>query len=291
MTTYLERLAARSGAVGTVLCLGLDPDPDALPAGFGRDVAGVEAFARVALEACLPFVAAVKPNLAFYEAFGSRGIAALERLRALVPADVPVILDGKRGDIGSTSARLAVALFGALGADAITLNPYLGRAAILPLLERADRFSYLLCRTSNPGADELQGLAVGDPGQAGGPEPARETLAVRVARAVAAWPEASAGTVGLVVGATAPAELAAIRAAVPGLAFLVPGLGAQGGDLEAVRRAGPAAVPPGGGRAGGGLVVNVGRAILGAAGTAPGDPADALAAAARNWSARLAVLA
>jgi orotidine 5'-phosphate decarboxylase subfamily 2 len=291
LTLYLERLAARSGAVGTVLCLGLDPDPEALPAGFGRDVAGIEAFARVALEACLPFVAAVKPNLAFYEAFGSRGLAALERLRALVPDDVPVILDGKRADIGSTSARLSVALFDALGADAITLNPYLGRAAILPLLERADRFSYLLCRTSNPGADELQGLRVLDPDEVEGPATGDETLAVRVARAVAGWPEGRAGTVGLVVGATAPAELAAIRAAVPGLAFLVPGLGAQGGDLDAVRRAGPAVAPAGGGRAGGGLVVNVGRAILGAAGTATADPADALAAAARDWSARLSVLA
>jgi orotidine-5'-phosphate decarboxylase len=291
LTTYLERLAARSGAVGTVLCLGLDPDPEALPEGFGRDVGGVEAFARVALEACLPFVAAVKPNLAFYEAFGSRGIAALERIRAFVPADVPVILDGKRGDIGSTSARLAVALYDALGADAITLNPYLGRTAILPLLERADRFAYLLCRTSNPGADELQGLPVPDLPGARGPETGRQTLALRVARTVAAWPEASAGTVGLVVGATAPAELAAIRAAVPGLAFLVPGLGAQGGDLAAVRRAGPAVAPAAGAGVGGGLVVNVGRGILGAAGTGSGDPAEALASAARDWSARLAVLA
>jgi orotidine-5'-phosphate decarboxylase len=289
MAAYLERLAARSAAAGTVLCLGLDPDPTALPPGFSPDVAGVEAFATLALEACLPHVAAVKPNLAFYEAFGSVGLAVVERLRARIPFDVPLILDAKRADIGSTSARLAAALFDALGADAITVNPYLGRDAIAPLLARDDRYAYVLCRTSNPGADELQGLVVG------GSE--EEPLAYRVARRVAAWPEAAAGTVGLVVGATAPREVAAIRALVPGLGFLVPGLGAQGGDADAVREFGPASVPPGGGRPGGGLVVNVGRGILGAAlpdghdSSDSADPGEALAAAARTWAERLPVLA
>ncbi|HEU4573322.1 MAG TPA: orotidine-5'-phosphate decarboxylase [Candidatus Limnocylindrales bacterium] len=292
-TSYLDRLAARSAAVGSVLCLGLDPDPTALPDGFSRDVVGIEAFARLVLDACLPHVAAVKPNLAFYEAFGSAGVAVLERLRARIPGDVPLILDAKRADIGSTSARLAVALFDALGADAVTLNPYLGRDAIAPLLESADRYAYILCRTSNPGADELQGLVVEgadvDAGT-GGADAANEPLAYRVARTIAGWPEASAGTVGLVVGATAPRELAAIRALVPGLGFLVPGLGAQGGDLEAVREFGPAGMPPAGGRPGGGLVVNVGRGILGAA-VGADDPAGALAEAARAWSERLPVLA
>jgi orotidine-5'-phosphate decarboxylase len=287
VTSYLDRLAARSAATRTVLCLGLDPDPEALPDGFSHDVAGIEAFARLALEAALPFVAAVKPNLAFYEAFGSAGLGALERLRAQVPSDVPVILDGKRGDIGSTSARLATALFDALGGDAVTLNPYLGRDAIVPLLERADRFAYLLCRTSNPGADELQGLEV----SALGGDGSARTLAVAVARGIAAWPETEQGSVGLVVGATAPAELDAIRAAVPGVAFLVPGLGAQGGDLEAVKRSGPALTRPSGGRLGGGLVVNVGRGIIGAWRGNPGDPGEAIAAASREWSERLAVLA
>ncbi len=302
--TYLERLAARSAATGTVLCLGLDPDVDALPSGFAPTVDGIESFAGVALEAALPFVAAVKPNLAFYEAFGSRGIAALERLRARIPDDVPVILDGKRGDIGSTSAKLAIALFDALGADAVTLNPYLGREAIEPLLARVDRFAYLLCRTSNPGADELQGLTVvpsADDAVRGNPEP----LALGVARRVAAWPEARAGRVGLVVGATAPAELAGIRAVVPALPFLVPGIGAQGGDLEAVLESGPARDAAVGSAVGRGLVVNVGRAILGAAlprrpqaggpGAAPdgresGDPGERIATAARDWAGRLPVL-
>jgi len=281
---YLERLAVRSASTGTVLCLGLDPEPAGLPRGFAHDVTGIEAFAMLALDACLPSVAAVKPNLAFYEAFGSRGLAVVERIRARVPRDVPLILDAKRADIGSTSARLAVALFDALGADAVTLNPYLGREAIAPLLEGPDRYAYVLCRTSNPGADELQGLRVGD-----------ETLATRVARRVAAWPEASTEGVGLVVGATAPAELEAIRAVVPGLGFLVPGLGAQGGDADAVLRAGPASEGSVGERPGGGLVVNVGRGILGAAGNGSRDPsrdpAEALAEAAQGWAARLPVLA
>ncbi|HEU4672516.1 MAG TPA: orotidine-5'-phosphate decarboxylase [Candidatus Limnocylindrales bacterium] len=289
MTLYLERLASRSEAVGTVLCLGLDPDPAVLPGGFAPDVHGIESFATLVLEACLPYVAAVKPNLAFYEAFGSRGLAALERIRARVPADVPVILDAKRADIGSTSARLAVALFDTLGADAVTLNPYLGRDAIAPLLGVEARYAYLLCRTSNPGADELQALEV----TAGGdPSIPPEPLAYRVARTVAGWPEAATGEVGLVVGATAPAELRAIRALVPGVGFLVPGLGAQGGDLAAVLAAGPASLPPTGGRAGGGLVVNVGRAILGAASDAPGgDAGRAVALAAERWARNLPVLA
>lgn len=287
---YLERLAARTAATGTVLCLGLDPDPDALPAGFSRDVAGVEAFSAVVLEAALPYAAAVKPNLAFYEAFGASGLAALERLRARVPADVPVVLDGKRGDIGTTSARQAVGLFDALGADAVTVNPYLGESAIAPLLERSDRFAYVLCRTSNPGAAELQALTVAADAVAMAPA---EPLWARVARRAATW--GPGGTVGLVVGATAPAELTAVRGLVPGLAFLVPGVGAQGGDLAAVLADGPATQPPAGSRRGAGLLVNVSRGIAGAAsgppaGDGPADPGERLAAAARDWAGRLPVL-
>ncbi|MFL5678383.1 MAG: orotidine-5'-phosphate decarboxylase [Chloroflexota bacterium] len=283
--SYLDRLAARSASSGTVLCLGLDPDPAALPAGFSPDLAGVEAFARLVLEAALPAVAAVKPNLAFFEAFGSAGIAALERLRTLVPPDVPVVMDAKRGDIGSTAARQAVALFDGLGADAITVSPYLGEEAIRPLIERQDRFAYVLCRTSNPGAGELQSLIVaGDGATAARSEP----LYLRVARRVAGW--GPGGTVGLVVGATAPRELADVRALVPGLPFLVPGVGAQGGDEATVLALGPATDEPGGGRPGGGLLVNVSRGIA-AAGTGDrGVAAEAIAAAARGWAARLPVL-
>jgi orotidine-5'-phosphate decarboxylase len=290
VATYLERLAARTAATGTVLCVGVDPEAEALPDGFPATLAGVERFARLIVEASLPFAAAIKPNLAFFEAYGSDGVAALERLRALVPADVPFVADAKRGDIGSTAARQAVALFDVLGADAVTVSPYLGEEAIAPLLDRADRFAYVLCRTSNPGAGELQALEVAADDATGWPA---EPLHARVARRAASW--GSGGTVGLVVGATAPAEMAAIRALAPGLAFLVPGVGAQGGEIEPVLASGPAAAAPAGPGRGGGLLVNVSRGIARAAlgdpaAGAPGDPGERLAEAAREWAGRLAVL-
>ncbi len=285
---YLERLAARTAATGTVLCVGLDPDPAGLPPGFAPDVQGIEAFCRLILESSLSSVTAVKANLAFFEAFGPDGIAALERLRGSVPDDVPFIADAKRADIGSTAARQAVALFDRLGADAITVNPYLGSEAIAPLIERADRFAYVLCRTSNPGAGELQDVHVSSADDA----PA-EPLYLRVARRAGDW--GPGGTVGLVVGATAPEEMARIRATAPGLAFLVPGVGAQGGEVEPVLRDGPATAPPAGRSPAGGLVVNVSRGISGAAAGTPdrgvaADPGEALAEAARDWAKRLPVL-
>ena len=281
--SYLERLAARTRATGTVLCLGLDPDPATIPERFAKGVAGLERFAELVLEAALPYAAAVKPNLAFFEAFGSAGIAALERLRATIPADIPVIADAKRGDIGSTAARQAVALFDVLGADAVTVSPYLGEEAIRPLLEREDRFAYVLCRTSNPGAGEVQDLQVRGEGAAGA-----EPLHERIARLSAGW--GPGGTVGLVVGATAPEELATIRGVAPGLPFLVPGVGAQGGAIEPVLEHGPAGAAPGGGRLGGGLLVNVSRGIASPISGAEADPVEAIAAAAAEWARRLPVL-
>lgn len=284
--TYLERLAARSRATGTVLCLGLDPDPDGLPPGFARSLAGLQRFAALVLEAAAPLAAAVKPNLAFFEAYGSSGMAALERLRATLPADLPVIADAKRGDIGSTAARQAVALFDVLGADAVTVNPYLGSEAVASLLERADRFAYVLCRTSNPGAGELQDLEVAADPAGGVPS---EPLHERVARLAAGW--GPGNTVGLVVGATAPEELARIRAIAPGLAFLVPGVGAQGGAVDPVLRHGPATAAPAGDGGGGSLLVNVSRGIAGAAlAEGPGDPFERVRAAAAEWAGRLPVL-
>ena len=289
MASYLERLAARSAIVGTSLCLGLDPDPAALPGGFDAGVGGVERFARVVLDAALPHVAAVKPNLAFYEAFGSAGLAALERIRARIPDDVPVLFDAKRGDIGTTAARQVAAIVDGLGADAVTLNPYLGRDAIEPFLAQGRVFVYALCRTSNPSASEVQGLRVSRDADHGWPA---EPLYRRVARIVATWDSGS--RMGLVVGATAPRELAELREIVPGSAFLVPGIGAQGGDLAATLEAGPARSEPAGGRPGGGLLVNVGRGILGAV----GDPNrvtertlhDSIRRAAAEWAARIPVL-
>lgn len=291
MTTgYLDRLSARTRAVGTVLCLGLDPDPVSLPDGFSRDLAGTERFATILVEVAAPFAAAVKPNLAFFESFGSAGMAMLERIRARLPDDLPVIADAKRGDISTTAAHQAVALFDRLGADAVTVNPYVGSEGIGPLLARTDRFAYVLCRTSNPGAGELQDLLV-EPDTAG--DAPREPLFLRVARRAASW--GPGGTVGLVVGATAPEQLRAVRDVAPDLAFLVPGIGTQGGDIAAVLADGPVRAGEAQPGTGNGLLVNVSRGIAGAAlGAAdPGGPHDVearLEAAARDWAARLPVL-
>lgn len=271
---FLERLGRRVDRVRTHFCLGIDPDPQALPDGFSPAVAGIEAFSRLLIEAASPFAAAIKANIAFFEAFGSDGIAALERLRAAIPSEIPFIVDAKRADVSSTVARQAVALFDSLGADAVTASPYMGREAIEPLLDRTDRFVYVLCRTSNPGAGEFQDLALGG-----------EPLYVHVARRVSAW-AAAGDQVGLVVGATAPSELATIRSAGPTLPILVPGLGAQGGDIGAVLTHGPATSPPASAVTGGGLVISVSRAIAAEA-LRSADPGEAIVAAAQGWAGRL----
>jgi orotidine-5'-phosphate decarboxylase len=282
---YLDRLGARIRRTGTVLCLGIDPDPRTLPAGYSPDVAGVERFARLILDAAVEQAAAVKINLAFFEALGSAGIAALERVRAWIPDDVPFIADAKRGDIGSTSEQHARALYDVLDAHAITASPYLGAEALAPLLDRDDRFVYLLCRTSNPGASELQALQVAADTLAGVPA---EPLALRVARRAAGW-AMHPGTVGLVVGATAVEDLASARATAPQLPFLVPGIGSQGGNLAATLEHGPAIEPPGSTLPGGGLLVNISRGIAGAA-LGAADPETALRTEAGLWAQRLQVL-
>jgi orotidine 5'-phosphate decarboxylase subfamily 2 len=218
--TPLERLRERRAALGAPLCLGIDPRPDRLPEGFTRDARGIETFARGLVEAAAEHAVAVKFNTAYFEAFGSAGWAALERVRASVPGGPVVILDAKRGDIGPSAERYAESLMGRLAADAVTLHSYLGEDAVAPFLAFPGRMAYLLVRTSNPSAGTIQDLP-------GGAEP----LSTAVARwAAERWPD---GRVGLVVGATDPAELRAIRSAVPGPGFLVPGVGAQGGDLAA----------------------------------------------------------
>jgi orotidine 5'-phosphate decarboxylase subfamily 2 len=242
MTAPVELLRRRLDAIGAPLCLGIDPHPDALPEGLSPNAGGIEAFARGVLDAAADQAVAVKVNIAFFEAFGAAGWAALERLRADVPAGLPFIIDAKRGDIGSTAERQAEALLGTLQADGVTLSPYLGADAIEPFLAFPDRIVYVLARTSNPSAGTLQDLDVGGP---------TEPLFRHVARWVdARWPEAR---VGLVVGATVPGELASLRAELPGPGFLVPGVGAQGGDIAAAVRACHGRRAPG--------LVNVSRGI------------------------------
>jgi orotidine-5'-phosphate decarboxylase len=266
MALPIERLARRIELTGAPLCLGIDPHPDQLPAGLTRDVDGVETFARGVLEAAADRAAAVKINVAFFEAFGSAGWAALERVRADVPADHVLILDAKRGDIGSTAVRYAESLLGRLAADGVTVSPYVGAAAIEPFLAYVDAIVYVLVRTSNPDAGTLQDLVL----ESG------ERLHERVARWVSStWPEPR---VGLVVGATAPGELAALRRQVPEPAFLVPGVGAQGGDAGAAAEACHGTRAPG--------IVNVTRGIgLASRGD---DWRDAAGRAAGEWRDRLA---
>lgn len=265
MTRPLDRLNARRIAVGSPLALGIDPHPERLPAGLPPGLPGVEAFARGLVEAVADAVCAIKVNAAFFEAFGSPGWAALERLRADVPAGHFFVLDAKRGDIGTTAERYAEAVFGRLDADAVTLSPYLGSDAIDPFLAHEGRMVYVLARTSNPSAGQLQDLDVGD-----------EPLFLQVARWVAArWPDPR---VGLVVGATAPVELAMTRAVALGPGFLVPGVGAQGGDIRAAVLNVDGALAPG--------LISVSRTIAEAS-RGP-DWAPAAAAAASAFKNRLA---
>ncbi len=258
-STPLGRLRSRVEQLGAPLCLGIDPHPDQLPEDLPRSVEGIERFARGVIEAAGDEAVAIKINVAFFEAFGSAGIAALERVRADVPADHVVILDAKRGDIGTTAERQAQALYGHLGADAVTVSPYLGADAIEPFLAWPERIVYVLARTSNPNAGEVQDLvADGVP------------LFRQVARWVAErWPDPR---VGLVVGATAAEELRIVRAEVPGPGFLVPGVGAQGGDLAAAVAACQGQRAPG--------VVSVSRGI--AAASRGADWQAAAGAAARR---------
>ena len=227
-----ERLRARITALGAPLCLGIDPNPAELPPGLPADVNGVERFGRGLLEAAVEHVAAVKINVAFFEAFGSAGWAALERLRADVPAEVPCVIDAKRGDIGSTAERYAAGLIGHLAADAVTISPYLGADAIEPFLAYPGTMVWVLARTSNPDAGRLQGLSVGG----------RAIHAVVATWVASTWPPDRAG---LVVGATAPQEMLMLRRLVRDPAFLVPGVGAQGGDLDAAVRLCHGAAMPG----------------------------------------------
>jgi orotidine 5'-phosphate decarboxylase subfamily 2 len=260
----LERLAARIARLGAPLCLGIDPHPDALPDELSRDVRGIETFARGLVEAAAEHASAVKVNVAFFEAFGSPGWAALERLVGDLPDDHFLVLDAKRGDISSTAERYAASLFGLLGADAVTLSPYLGDDTVEPFLEYPGRVVYVVTRTSNPSGGRLQDLSVG-----GAP------LHERVASwAASTWTD---GRVGLVVGATVPAELERLRRIAPALGFLVPGVGTQGGDLGAALRYCAGTGAPG--------LVSISRGIAGAS---RGDGwRSAAAASALAWLGRM----
>ncbi|MEJ2608328.1 MAG: orotidine-5'-phosphate decarboxylase, partial [Anaerolineales bacterium] len=222
-STFFSRLAARIESVDSLLCVGLDPHPAQL----------TESSAAAALDFCKHIIdethelaCAFKPNSAFFEQYGAAGWKALREAIAFVPDGIPVILDAKRGDIASTAEAYARALFEALDADAVTASPFLGRDSLEPLLRDPAKGVFVLCKTSNPGADDLQTL----------PIDSFEPLYVRLARTAQAWNEL--GNLGLVVGATDVSALAAVRAAAPELWLLAPGVGAQGGHLESALLAG-----------------------------------------------------
>lgn len=233
---YSERLAARIAASGSKLCVGLDPRPEH----HGDDVAQVEKFLDEVIEASLSQTAVYKPNIAYFEAMGPDGIAMLQRVIARIPDGVPVILDAKRSDIGETQRRYARACFEVLGADAVTVNPFMGYDSLEPFLDYEGKGIYLLAVTSNPGSADLQRR------EADG----RKIYEYVGDFATRAAEEGCATDVGLVVGLTnAGGE---VLGGLPDVPLLIPGLGAQGGDLSALRNAGRKAPN----------VVNVSRGVL-----------------------------
>lgn len=228
MSSFVERLRQAINRNRSLLCVGLDVDPRLAPESVRRGDDWIVAFNRGIVDATCDLVCAYKPNLAFYEALGQEGWRALKATRDLIPDEIPVIGDAKRGDIGNTSAAYASALFDYFGFDAVTVNPYLGQDALAPFLERRDRGVLVVCKTSNPGAGDFQDLPCEWNGRM---LPLWEIVAHRVLE----WNQN--GNCGLVVGATYPETLVAARAIAPELPILVPGVGAQAGDLEAAVRA------------------------------------------------------
>ncbi len=228
----------------SLVCVGLDPEPSRFPQRFADDGDAVFHFCRDIVDATADLVCCFKPQIAHFAALGAEH--ALERLIAHIhkhQPGVPVILDAKRGDIGSTAQHYASEAFDRYAADAVTLNPYLGRDSLQPFLDRADKGVVILCRTSNAGAGDLQDLDVGG-------RPLYQHVADKVARE---WN--ANGNCLLVTGATFPQQLAEVRAIVGDLPLLVPGIGAQGGDVEAVLRNGQSSE-------GSGLLISSSRAIL-----------------------------
>ena len=221
----------------SLLCVGLDPRVDRLA---GEDVF---AFNQRIIDATSDLVCAYKPNFAFYEALGLSGLEALQRtVEYIHQRGLPVILDAKRGDIGPTAEAYAHAAFHVWAADAVTVNPYLGGDSVAAFAQHEDKGVFVLCHTSNPSAEELQTLDVGG-----------QPLYLQVAELVRKWN--THGNIGLVVGATYPQVLAEMRRTFPEMWFLVPGVGAQGGDLEATVHAGLNAD-------GRGLIINVARSVI-----------------------------
>jgi len=262
--TFIESLDSAWQRNQSLVCVGLDPEPAKFPAVLRDSPDAIFEFCRAIVDATADLVCCFKPQIAHFAAHAAE--ESLQRLIAHIHARHPgvaVILDAKRGDIGSTAQNYAAEAFDRYGADAVTVNPYLGRDSVQPFLDRADKGVIVLCRTSNPGARDLQDLVVSN-------STGERRLYQHVAETVAHDWNAN-GNCALVIGATYPEELADVRARVGDVPFLVPGVGAQGGDVAAAVRAGRTA-------AGTGLMISSSRAILYAG--SGDDFADAARAAA-----------
>jgi orotidine-5'-phosphate decarboxylase len=244
MTTFTSKLVSAQQAKDSWICVGLDPVMERMPDGVRDTENPFLRFAQAIVEATSDVASAYKPNLGFWLAQGVAGLSALIEVIASVPKDIPIILDAKFNDIGNTAKAYARTAYEALGADAVTVNPYLGRDGVQPFLEYDDRGIFLLARTSNASAPELQDHIVkGHP------------LYEEVSRLASQWDADLPGTCGLVVGATFPDELERVRETAPDLPFLIPGIGAQGGNLKAAVAHGPTAN-------GVGPVINSSRGII-----------------------------
>ncbi|MFP4641049.1 MAG: orotidine-5'-phosphate decarboxylase [Chloroflexota bacterium] len=239
---FNEKLLSASRRNKSLLCIGLDPDPALMP-----DVDVLEFNHRI-IEATSDLVCAYKPNLAFFEAMGTHGLNVLERSIEYIPDDIPVIADAKRGDIGNTARKYAHSLFDIFRFDAATVSPYLGHDSIQPFTDYADKGIFILCSTSNPGASDFQQVQC-HPGAGENTIPLFEI----VARKAVEWDDNQ--NIGLVVGATQPDSLRRIRTLCPDMPLLIPGIGAQGGDLQS-------AVQNGTNASGENAIINVSRQVL-----------------------------
>jgi len=245
--TFLDKLATAQQKNGSLLCVGLDPEPAKFPGQLKGDASRIYDFCARIVDATADLVIAFKPQIAYFAAH--RAEAQLEQLMEHMRRNaphVPVILDAKRGDIGSTAEQYAIEAFERYGADAVTLSPFMGFDSVAPYLKHEGKGAFLLCRTSNPGGSDLQGQRLADiEGQ--------PFLYEHVAK-LAQGPWNLNGQLGLVVGATYPAEIERVRELAPTVPLLIPGVGAQGGDAVATVRAGWRADAP--------IIVNSSRAII-----------------------------
>ncbi|MBX3659624.1 MAG: orotidine-5'-phosphate decarboxylase [Ramlibacter sp.] len=245
--TFIDMLRGAESQNGSMLCVGLDPEPTRFPAGLKGDANKIYDFCARIVDATADLVIAFKPQIAYFAAHRAEGQLErlMEHMRRVAP-QVPIILDAKRGDIGSTAEQYAREAFERYGADAVTLSPFMGFDSVQPYLKFEGKGAFLLCRTSNPGGDDLQNQRLSSID--GSP-----LLYEHVAR-LAQGPWNLNGQLGLVVGATYPAEIERVRGVAPTLPLLIPGVGAQGGDAVATVRAGWRADAP--------IVVNSSRSII-----------------------------